>query len=296
MALLTETCQRHVICQISPAAFAIRPGPHYLAMLQAYFDESGHPADSPVVNVATVVAPLENWCAFEDEWQAVLDRYQVRGLHMKHYAQFRGDFQGWTKDRQKEFILELLPILHRHAVFGFGCSLPMDDWKAVIADAFPHWNPLAVLFRCCLDALQLNPQLSQGEPIECWFEDNREIRGTISQAFDDWRDEFEQNERFRSFGFTKKGDIHALEAADLLAYEGRKEVCEGYVKQTGWRNRKLYQSIDASMKLHFWAITKEGLQSYLQAEFPEKGAAPPSESQGEPSAELRSHGFGRETL
>ena len=230
------------------------------------------------MNVATVVAPLEHWCAFEDDWHTVLDRYHVKGLHMKDYAHSRRDFSGWDQERKKAFILELLPILHRHAVFGFGCSLPMDDWKAIMADIFPRWNPLAALFRCCLDELQLTPQLSQEEPIECWFEDNREIHGTISQAFYDWRDEFEQHERFKTFGFTKKGDIHALEAADLLAYEGRKEICEGYVKQTGWRSRKLYRSLDASMKLHFWAITQEGLRSYLQAEFPEKVKAPLSES------------------
>jgi len=247
-------------------------------MLQAYFDESGHPADSRVVNVATVVAPREAWCAFEDQWQAVLDRYQVRGLHMKDYAHSRRDFSGWDTDRKKTFILELLPILKEHAWFGFGCSLPMDDWKAVMANKFPHWNPLMVLFRCCLDAIQLTPLLSQEERIACHFEWNHEIVGEATEVFQEWRDEFEQNGRFRSFGFTKKGDIHALEAADLLAYEGRKEVCDGWVEQTGRPTRKLYQSLDASMKLHFWAITQDGLRSYLKTEFPEKGTAPPSQS------------------
>ena len=247
-------------------------------MLQAYFDESGSHAGSPVLTVATVVSTQEGWCAFEDEWQAVLDRYRVRGLHMKHYAQFQGDFQGWTQDRQRQFALELLPILKKHACFGFGCSLPMDDWKEVMADRFPHWNPLTFLFRCCLDAIQLTPLLSQEERIACKFEWNQEIIGEATEVFRKWRDEFEQNERFRSFGFVKKEDAHGLEVADLLAYEGRKELWEGYVKQTGRPTRKLYQSLDASMTLHFWAITQEGLRSYLDAEFPGNGTAPPNQS------------------
>ena len=224
------------------------------------------------MSVATVVAPREHWCAFEDEWQAVLDRYQVKGLHMKHYAHFRGEFQGWTEDKRKQFIIELLQVLGRHVSFGFGCSLPMTDWAAVMGGRFP--NPLMCLFRCCLDAIQLTPLLPQDERIFCEFEWNNEIIDKASQTFKDWKDEFGQDHRFQGFGFTRKGDIHALEAADLLAYEGRKELCEGYVKQTGRPSRQLYKSLDASMKLHFWAIAKDGLVSYLKAEYPHLAPAP----------------------
>lgn len=265
MALLTETCQQHEICQLIRGMFGNRPGSHYTAMLQAYFDESGHPTDSSVVSVAAVVAPEESWGRFEDEWQAVLDRYHVKGLHMKHYAHFRGEFHEWTEDKRKQFVLELLPILKAHACFGFGCSLPMADWNAVMGDRFP--TPLMMLFRCCLDAIQLTPMLPQDEEVLCLFEWNNEIIDEASKTFKDWNDEFRQGHRFHGFGFAKKGKSHALEIADLLAYEGRKHLSE-WVQQTGRPTRKLYQSLNASPQFHFWSITQEGLQSYLDAEFP----------------------------
>lgn len=269
-------CQRHLICQLARGAFGFRPGPHYVAMLQAYFDESGHPADprSQVVSVATVVSTEHGWCAFEDQWHEVLNRYQVSGLHMKHYAHFRGEFSGWTEDKRNAFTQELFSILKQHICFGFGCSLSMTDWNEVMAGKFanPHKEkrgPLMIPFRCCLDAIQLTPLLPQDEQIACKFEWNKYIIGEATRVFEDWREEFgQQDDRFIGFGFLKKGITHRLEAADLLAYEGRKELSEGYVNKSGRPSRQLYKSLATSPQFHFWAISKEGLVSYLKENYP----------------------------
>ena len=272
MALHTETCQQHYICQLAWGWFGFRPGPHYVAMLQAYFDESGHPADSPVVSVATVVATREGWCAFEEQWADVLKRYQVSGLHMKEYAHCQGEFRGWDEETRKQFIQELLPILKEHVELGFGCSLSMEDWNAVMLDKLaPRLKKQGTrqfLFRCCLDAILEAPWLPQAEPIASVFEWNTELVGKVSETFDEWREEMGQRDRFPGLAFWEKGTVHGLEAADLLAYEGRKEILESYVKQQGLPPRELYKNLHASDRMHSWVITREGLDAYLQAVYP----------------------------
>ena len=243
-------------------------------MLRVYFDESGHPADSPVVSVAGVVSTEQGWCAFEEQWEVVLKRYRVcGGLHMKDYAHRRGEFSGWTDGQREQFARELVSILRQHVCFGFECSLPMAHWNEVMRDKLvtrlQKRGPLMFLFRCCLDAIQETNLLPQEEPIACQFESNEFIVGAATTTFEEWRKEFGQQNRFPQFGFLQKGTIHGLEAADLLAYEGRKELLEGYVKENGRPSRQLYESLNASTKFQFMALTKDGLMSYLKAEFPD---------------------------
>lgn len=192
---------------------------------------------------------------------------------MKEYAHSRGQFKGWAEDKRKQFIRELVTILHRHVRFGFECSIPMDDWNEVMTGTFFDPNkekrgPLMIPFRCCLDAIRFTNLLPQEEPIACQFEWNNFIIGEATATFEEWTEEFGEQSRFTQFGFLQKGTVHGLEAADLLAYEGRKELFEGYVKEMGRPSRQLYRSLDASTKLYFYAINKDGLVSYLKENYP----------------------------
>jgi hypothetical protein len=58
-----------------------------LALLTAYFDESGTHAGSPALVIAGYVASAEVWSEVEAQWREVLEPYKERGLFTFHTAE-----------------------------------------------------------------------------------------------------------------------------------------------------------------------------------------------------------------
>jgi hypothetical protein len=48
----------------------------------AYFDDSGHPSDKPIVVVAGSVASEDQWLRLENDWKIVFNNYRVSTLHV----------------------------------------------------------------------------------------------------------------------------------------------------------------------------------------------------------------------
>lgn len=259
----------------SPFLFAFRLGPYYLAMLYAYFDESGHPADSPVVSVAVVVSTEEGWHAFNDEWNSLLKHYEIRGLHMKEYAHSRGAFSGWKGQdlKRDQFIGDLASLLINHIRFGYVCSVPMADWNEVMLDKL-HPNiqkrgPLIFLLRCCLDAINETDLLPKDEKIACVFEHNDFWRGAAEFHFKDWTVEWGLEERFGKLLFDEKYEHAGLQGADMLAYEGRKFIVTHYAQPDGRPERKLHRILTSSPNIEADFFERDGLRSYLRTNYPD---------------------------
>ena len=264
-------------CDVSTitCSLCIQTRPEYLAMLTAYFDESGHPADSQVVSVAVLVSNENGWHTFSDKWNRILRRYRVNILHMKHYAHSRGEFSDWKGEetKRRRFIGDLASILKNNIRFGYVCSLPMADWNEVMLGKFEDLGeekrgPLMILLRCCLEAINETNLLPRNQKITCLFECNDFLAGVAPEHFRDWTREWQLDEKFKSFTFAGKYDHPALQGADMLAYEARKYLLDQIVVATGRRPRELHDSLKLSEKINFSAMTRDGLLSYLNTYYP----------------------------
>jgi hypothetical protein len=54
----------------------------FLAILHAYFDESGKQSDHPAVTFTGVCVSEFRLSAFDDAWKALLRQYGIKALHM----------------------------------------------------------------------------------------------------------------------------------------------------------------------------------------------------------------------
>src|SRR5450759_1876110 len=82
-------------------------------MLLAYAEESGHAADLNCrhVGMAGIIAPSERWEEFDRLWLTILARYGLDNFHMREYAHRRGPFVGWSEEKRRNLMQELLDAI-----------------------------------------------------------------------------------------------------------------------------------------------------------------------------------------
>ena len=202
---------------LSKAFFFERWKEGFVAMFTAYFDVSGHPADTDVLSVAGFIAHASQWTLFEKRWQKVLDRYGVSSLHMKDFAHSTGEFKAWKNDANKRraFLSALIGTVKRTARHSFASSLYMPAYRAIdsVHKIRAVRTPLAfagctVLQNARNWALETGLDLNQ---ILFVFEDGDADKTNFFQSA--------VHDVGITPNFMTKIQSHAFQAADLLAYE-----------------------------------------------------------------------------
>lgn len=251
--------------------FAHRSGQKYLAMLEAYFDESGHPADSAVVSVAAVVSTENGWHAFEQKWNRILRRYRVPGLHL-HMTDFesrRGTFAQWPIEEEKrvQCIGELAAILKNHIRYGCVVSMDLEEWREPLREAFghlpdydPNRTPLIVLLQTCLEEIDRSSRLPRTQDIACMFE-KTDFLARAPHHFEQWINTWGLHEKFKSFGFAGKYEFPGFQGADLLAYEGRKHLVNQRRSAQTRPERKLHATLKLSKKIDFRVLDSHAFEA-----------------------------------
>lgn len=241
-------------------------------MLYAYFDEAGHPSDSKVVSIASVVSTNEEWNNFDDQWRKVLDWYDIpkdKGLHLTDFENRKGVFRDWGKDdpRAIPFISELVDIFKINIQFGCVFSIIMDDWNSLIINRFPDAferkrSPFIVLLQTCLEAI--HNVIPKDQSITCMFEENKFLLGAAPAHFARWKNTWGLENRFTgALAFGQKYKYPQLQAADMLAYEGAKHILNRTVNGGLIAERKLHARLMQSQKIQAEYYDIEGLMGWL---------------------------------
>ena len=84
------------------------------------------------MTLAGYVGGEPHWEVFEEQWAAVLDRFEVPYFHMKEFGDPNGVYQKWlpAKDHYEEikvFMAGLARAIGRSQLKGFGSILRLND-------------------------------------------------------------------------------------------------------------------------------------------------------------------------
>ena len=285
MQPVTRLCQRHYTCQLLRGCFPFRPESQshkYVTMFQfaAYLDESGHPSDHDgVVTVAAVVSDEQGWCAFEEQWAHALQQYGISTFHMTDYENRRGEFRQWGRHAKKARLL--IPDLSRifTETLRFACvfSVATEDWNAAMQQVkyedhrLKTVGPWLFLFLICAESIYLTSLIPNQQKIAFWFEQNHLLKAPAMEHFDKWKKTYGFDDRLQSLTFSDK-DIHlGFQAADLLAYEGRKHHLNQYVEGGKRDERKSHKALLRSHIVEERMLTRQGLTNYLMDNHPPTG-------------------------
>lgn len=187
-------------------------------VVEAYFDESGHSADSSVVAVAGIAAPVEIWRWFDRAWQALLEAGGISHFHMVQLENRRGEFADWTEDFRHAFLQNLIQILRMPDFFPFGIAFLMEDWNAM-----PQWrrewfkDPYATGVSIMMQIVA--GSFSNLDKLNFVFDRIPRLTGAANDASDFARSEARPKGIIGSFRFASSQDTLPLQAADFIAYE-----------------------------------------------------------------------------
>ncbi len=249
-----------------------------VAAVIAYFDESGKPDHSPVVSLGVVVAMENQWKKFETKWMKAL--YEARApIHPRchlpyfHMTDFESpdskDYRHLSNGDKKTFISNLAGIVNETILYGVVDSLVVKDWEDIV---MPHLDPykqkrgwyLFMLENALIDIAVWTRMLALYEPIACVFDTNDEVSYAALQHFNEIKehDRWDIGSRFISATYANSVQFCPLQAADMLAYEGRKDIHNKVIDGGERPIRKLLDSLLKSRRINVARYDREGLEAF----------------------------------
>jgi Protein of unknown function (DUF3800) len=201
--------------------------PDCIMMVNAYFDESGTHANSPVVCVAGYLYEAEQALRLDDEWREILQQFGLTHFHAVDCAHRVGEFAAISKRDRDELSARLVGAIRRRMTIGIAVSLSDTDFGAVDVGNW-HFDgayPLCALWALAGVVAWADKRQYSGK-ISYFFEKGHRHQAKTQGAIDmlHERPSGDRYLRFHSATFVGKKDLRPLQSADMLAYEWGKEL------------------------------------------------------------------------
>src|SRR5216684_1217812 len=124
-------------------------------VIRVFLDESG---DEVSYALAGLIGAEENWNGFAADWNAVMDKYGLKGVAL-HMRELQGSKEEpWVSLRADQprvdaLLNDLVDVIIGHKLGLFGAVLLLDEYKALGPEGKKRWpNPYKLCFETALDA------------------------------------------------------------------------------------------------------------------------------------------------
>jgi hypothetical protein len=258
--------------------------------LVAYADESGthdpHGLQfgAEVAAVVGYLARKEHWERFTEQWNEVLERYEVPAFHMTEFTDPRGadkpdwPYKGWDRSKQDIFIRELVVAARDNTVLGIGGLVSVKDYDEVVPDwlkketQHPYHFCLQSFFDNILVTLhdKLPLLLLPWEQVAFLFEQQKEFEPKAMELFHYIKEKRDGDNRMGTIAFVPKGQYRAHEAADLIAYRMRKVVTRLLAGKEPVTPDSWDEELNARQNLVIGYFARPNIETFVRAAISER--------------------------
>jgi hypothetical protein len=197
-------------------------------VLTVYLDDSGTHGGAEVTAVAGFVSTKLLWDAFRKEWSRVLRKEHIEIFRMSDLENRQGEFEGWSKERTEAFRAKLFDIIHRRTLVPIGSALVNADWAKVMpAHIRAEWGGSYgwCAEDCAHQVYKWAKRTGTPGKFRYIFEKGTVGHGQLGKMFADYANN-PKWEAFRIGGYSfEEKKLMPLQAADLMAYELYKQMC-----------------------------------------------------------------------
>jgi Protein of unknown function (DUF3800) len=193
-----------------------------MALLKAYFDESGTHDQSTVVMITGLMGTMDQWAVFEQDWTKLLSNLGLSHFHASACAAREEIFAPLHHSTRRDLFVNLMQIIMDHKLTPVNGTVWRSDW-----DKFkngPHGGRCPDPYYLCLEyvidqMVQWAINHANGESVAPTFalQDEYATRALetykVIQRIPRWQN------RLGPLVFVPAEDYPALQGADLLGYE-----------------------------------------------------------------------------
>lgn len=223
-------------------------------MLKVYLDESGTHDNSPIVTVSAVFAKPSVWKKWTKDWNQAKGPINV--FHAVDCHNQSGEFSQMSREARINLTKKILPIIPKYDI---GLSLSGIDRQQLnkalrnrtdVLRWFGH--PYLACLHWLIPNVCKKARIDGHEKVKFFHEENQ-FQKLALETYDYVKDKSQTVKQMNtSFSFVTKKDITPLQCADVVAYEGYKQM-----KQAAGGIRKPILSFDPDEKLMFCGFWKD---------------------------------------
>jgi hypothetical protein len=218
-------------------------------MIACYLDDSGKESnpESRYVAMAGYAAHDSYWDSFQGEWVHMLLKHGIVQVHMRDLIPIKGIYEqlGWDIQKRDEVIADFIEVIKRNHLIGFGVVVDRDAWKTHVAplvknapkaESNSHHFCFARMMRMLIDRIKRS---GIDDFMAVTFDTDREFAAARFNLFSDiWNTDTEARQYLSSISFADVVKHPQLQAADMLAWESRKELIQkiGGDSTTRWKD------------------------------------------------------------
>lgn len=218
-----------------------------LAMLTAYFDDSGTHDDSNIVIWAGISGNQFQWDAFTQDWYAKLrapspGKLPLSRFHMSDCQNARNEFEGWSRPATDFLVHELGQIILKKALWGYASAVRRKDWDELIT-GHPR-EALGDAEGFCVRNVYVKTtdwakNWTSGKDVAFVFDDRPHRRHENQTIFDMFQRHHRASKEVPdlvSITFASSHKILPLQAADMLAWEIYTHAKDVFYERTDSKN------------------------------------------------------------
>jgi hypothetical protein len=229
-----------------------------MPILEGFFDDSGVESDAnaPYVCMAGYVADISYWVPFVMQWQDLLQKHDMKTLHMREFIHLRGDIKdrGWDTQKRDAVLAELIHAIKKSRLVGIGVGIDGVTWKSEIArlkkaaGGKGWWpSPQEMCFFRIMKLFNLRMERDgQNDAVSVVFDSDPQFSPGRLKLFAKIKErDAGARRRFVAITFGDPWAYIPLQAADLLAWETRKALVQklgGFDDTPRWK--ELFTALD----------------------------------------------------
>ncbi len=199
----------------------------WLAMLRAYFDDSGTHDRSKVVLLAGVFGTEWELTSLQRLWQKHLDqplcgsKPPLKRFHMSDCHDSRGEFEGWTRTETDYFCHQLQTAIIDSGVAAYGMACARKDWDDLVTGDMRAilGDPEGFCVRNCFVKTIEWAKANTFDPEMTFIFDDRPHRQRENKVVFDAFKRQTPYPHLVGIAFMTSHKIIPLQAADMIAWE-----------------------------------------------------------------------------
>jgi hypothetical protein len=217
---------RSPIGRLALSLYPAEPGARLFVAFNAYYDESGTHAGSPVTVLGGFVGSADEWACLDRDWRKVLAKHDLRFIRAKQLYHREEPFRGWSDKQYRHLWADIFyAIQERRGLHLSKIVLRDTDYAQHYLQNGPKRKErldtrYALCMRCALHTYPMALDRKNDGPVNYVLEAGHKNAGDALRVFNEVKQSKDIGWR-KSIGalsFGSKVDFPALQAADFVSY------------------------------------------------------------------------------